>query len=60
MGKYFQKITLVVFIFLISNSIFSQSIKTNAQASFVIKNDGTLWACGSNEYGQLGWKKRLN
>ena len=22
--------------------------------SFIIKNDGSLWACGSNSYGQLG------
>ena len=22
--------------------------------SFIIKNDGTLWACGKNSYGQLG------
>ena len=60
MGKYFQKITLVLFIFLISNSIFSQSIKTNAQASFVIKNDGTFWVCGSNEDGQLGDNSNKN
>ena len=25
-----------------------------SESSFVLKNDGTLWACGQNNYGQLG------
>ncbi len=25
-----------------------------ANSSFILKNDGTLWGCGNNDYGQLG------
>ncbi len=25
-----------------------------SQSSFILKNDGTLWGCGANGYGQLG------
>ena len=25
-----------------------------SRSSFIIKNDGTLWRCGGNDYGQLG------
>jgi len=27
---------------------------TNGARSFVVKDDGTVWGCGSNGYGQLG------
>jgi alpha-tubulin suppressor-like RCC1 family protein len=33
---------------------FSQSIVATGNSSFVIKKDGTLWACGLNENGILG------
>lgn len=32
----------------------SQFIVLGAYASYILKKDGTLWACGRNDYGQLG------
>lgn len=31
-----------------------RDIVANYYNVFIIKNDGTLWACGKNDYGQLG------
>ena len=46
----------ITFIFiLICNTILNaQSIVVSGSGSYIIKNDGTLWACGSNESGALG------
>ena len=30
------------------------------QHAFIIKNDGSLWSCGSNKYGQLGLNDTTN
>ena len=31
-----------------------------SESSFILKNDGTLWACGQNNYGQLGLGDKSN
>jgi alpha-tubulin suppressor-like RCC1 family protein len=31
-----------------------QSMAGGSNYSLIIKKDGTLWACGANDYGQLG------
>ena len=31
-----------------------QDISAGDEHSLILKTDGTLWACGNNEYGQLG------
>ena len=28
--------------------------------SLILKNDGTLWSCGNNNYGQLGLGNKTN
>ena len=38
----------------------SQFIVLGAYASYILKNDGTLWACGRNDYGQLGTGNTTN
>ena len=37
-----------------SQQLFFNGDKFGGQYFFIIKNDGSLWACGSNSYGQLG------
>lgn len=32
----------------------SKFLVLGAYATYILKNDGTLWACGRNDYGQLG------
>jgi len=36
------------------------SIATHGQHTMALKNDGTLWAWGYNEYGQIGDKTTIN
>ena len=31
-----------------------KSVYCNGSHTFILKNDGTLWGCGQNNYGQLG------
>ena len=31
-----------------------KEIYYNGDSTFILKNDGTLWGCGNNQYGQLG------
>ena len=38
----------------------AQAIATGNAHSMVLKTDGTVWATGWNDYGQLGDGKRIN
>ena len=31
-----------------------KSVYCGGSHAFILKNDGTLWGCGRNDYGQLG------
>ena len=37
-----------------------KSIYCGRNHTFMLKNDGTLWGCGSNTYGQLGLGDKTN
>ena len=45
------------FIFLVFSNVFSQTwvkVSAGTEYSLALKSDGTLWAWGANNYGQLG------
>ena len=46
----------VVYLYLINNSpvVFEPALVSGYNYKMAIKNDGTLWGWGGNEYGQLG------
>ena len=37
-----------------------KQISTSLRHTFIVKNDGSLWACGTNSYGQLGLGDKTN
>ena len=37
-----------------------KSVYCGAEHSLILKNDGTLWGCGNNNYGQLGLGDTIN
>ena len=37
-----------------------KSIYCGNEYTIILKNDGTLWGCGSNKWGQLGWGDTTN
>ena len=37
-----------------------KQIYCGGEHTFILKNDGTLWGCGHNEYGQLGLGDNIN
>jgi len=53
-------ITFILIFITTSGLLNAQSLTATSSASFVVKSDGTLWACGSNEYGVLGDNSNSN
>ncbi len=52
-----KHISTFAFIFLVFSNVFSQTwvkVSAGTEYSLALKSDGTLWAWGANNYGQLG------
>ena len=43
-----------IFTRIIANKYEVKSVYCGSDHTFILKNDGTLWGCGYNKYGQLG------
>ena len=44
----------IMFTEITTNTNNIKSVYCGGDHAFILKNDGTLWACGDNQYGQLG------